>query len=278
MLIGQNIYEMRKSKDITQEVLASAMGVSAQAVSKWESGGTPDIELLPKIADYFGVSLDSLFGRNANEINNLETEITRSLAETLDEKSKFRMAFEYCWAIEKGMVGVTDNVSTTKEIADQHSQMIHSQVVVDEGFTSMSFNEKLQYFYIMPEPEAGWKEKLGYSEQYLDLFEFLSDRNVLRLLFFLNTRDNKPFTPHLVEKTLGVEEAEASLIIEALLNRKFLETGVIELDDELKTIYTFRSNPAFIGLLAMCEVLLHNVTSFYCCRGRRNKPYLADLK
>lgn len=60
--IGMNIVSLRKNRGITQEEMAKNVVVSAQAVSKWEHGGVSDTEL-PMIADYFGVSVDSLFGR-----------------------------------------------------------------------------------------------------------------------------------------------------------------------------------------------------------------------
>lgn len=61
--IGMQIAKLRKENNITQDELAKKLDVSAQAVSKWENGGAPDLDLLPKIADYFGVSIDYLFGR-----------------------------------------------------------------------------------------------------------------------------------------------------------------------------------------------------------------------
>ena len=64
--MGEIIREMRKSKGLTQEALAQAMGVSIQAVSKWETGQSlPDVTLLPAIADYFNIPVDALFGREA---------------------------------------------------------------------------------------------------------------------------------------------------------------------------------------------------------------------
>ena len=61
--IGKIIRELRRRDGRTQEMLASALGVTSQAVSCWESGGSyPDMELLPSIANYFGVSIDELFG------------------------------------------------------------------------------------------------------------------------------------------------------------------------------------------------------------------------
>lgn len=61
--INENIARLRKEKGVTQEELAVALGVSNQAVSKWEAGKCcPDIEILPELARYFRVSIDELIG------------------------------------------------------------------------------------------------------------------------------------------------------------------------------------------------------------------------
>jgi two-component system chemotaxis response regulator CheY len=66
--VGKKIYELRKSKEMTQEKLASELGVSVAAVSKWETGNSiPDIIMLCSIADYFDVSTDELLGRTKNK-------------------------------------------------------------------------------------------------------------------------------------------------------------------------------------------------------------------
>lgn len=62
MNIGNQIKSLRLEKKVRQEEVAEYLGVSTQAVSKWETGAsTPDIALLPGIATYFGVSIDELF-------------------------------------------------------------------------------------------------------------------------------------------------------------------------------------------------------------------------
>ena len=64
MTIGNQIAHFRKSLNLTQEALARALGVTNQAVSKWESNqACPDIQLLPVLADLFHVTIDELFGR-----------------------------------------------------------------------------------------------------------------------------------------------------------------------------------------------------------------------
>ena len=60
---SKQLQKFRKQSGITQEQLAAKLGVTAQAVSKWENGSYPDGDLLPKIADIFDVSIDNLYGR-----------------------------------------------------------------------------------------------------------------------------------------------------------------------------------------------------------------------
>lgn len=79
--LGNNIRQFRRRDKRTQEALAEALGVTSQAVSRWESGGSyPDMNLIPSIANYFGVSIDELFGYNAWENERLVNEICRKAA------------------------------------------------------------------------------------------------------------------------------------------------------------------------------------------------------
>ena len=76
MKLGEKIKTLRKQKNISQEVFANYLGVSFQAVSKWENGNTmPDVMLIPAIASFFGVSTDELFDFNLFETEKQVTEI-----------------------------------------------------------------------------------------------------------------------------------------------------------------------------------------------------------
>ncbi len=60
--IGKKLYELRKQSGFTQDYVAEKLGVSAQAVSKWENDiSCPDIMALPNIATLYGISIDELF-------------------------------------------------------------------------------------------------------------------------------------------------------------------------------------------------------------------------
>ena len=61
--IGETIRRLRKEKDITQEEFAEVLGVSCQSVSRWENNSCyPDIELIPVISAFLGISTDKLMG------------------------------------------------------------------------------------------------------------------------------------------------------------------------------------------------------------------------
>lgn len=61
--ISEKILGLRRERGITQDALAAALGVTYQAVSKWENAlACPDVTMLPKIAEYFGISMAELFG------------------------------------------------------------------------------------------------------------------------------------------------------------------------------------------------------------------------
>lgn len=71
--LGERIKELRLRDGRTQDALASALGVTAQAVSRWEKAICyPDMEMLPSIANYFGVSIDELFGYDNDRSKKVE--------------------------------------------------------------------------------------------------------------------------------------------------------------------------------------------------------------
>lgn len=71
--MANQIKILRKAKGVTQEEMGTALGISYQAISKWENDTTlPDIQMIPKIAEYFGISIDELFGYKLNALTNKE--------------------------------------------------------------------------------------------------------------------------------------------------------------------------------------------------------------
>lgn len=88
--LGRKILEARKAQGLTQEQLGTELGVSPQAVSRWENGeSAPDIALLPDICRVLGISADTLLGIDgAIGIQTLARELARRLSEQKEQRHK----------------------------------------------------------------------------------------------------------------------------------------------------------------------------------------------
>jgi len=99
LMFAQRLRKYRRERDLTQEQLAAAIDISPQSVSKWERGdGYPDITLLPRIANYFGVSIDFLLGNDAltreEDLQNFFRIIREELPNDADDE-RLRIGKEY---------------------------------------------------------------------------------------------------------------------------------------------------------------------------------------
>lgn len=85
--LGEKIRTLRKSRNISQEVLAAYLGVTFQAVSKWEKGETlPDVTQIPAIAAFFEVSTDELFDFNRLEMEKKVQQACWDIADWRNER------------------------------------------------------------------------------------------------------------------------------------------------------------------------------------------------
>lgn len=90
--IGTKIKELRKRDGRTQESMANAIGVTAQAISRWEAnGGYPDMQIIPSIANYFGITIDELFGYECERQNKID-----ALVQAITEKNKLNNGEDIC--------------------------------------------------------------------------------------------------------------------------------------------------------------------------------------
>ena len=96
---AENLKQLRKAKEITQEKLADFLGVTGQTISRWELGICyPDLELLPSIANYFGASIDMLLSNDASA-KEKDLEAFYKKLNTIpftDRTGRIRFVQEYC--------------------------------------------------------------------------------------------------------------------------------------------------------------------------------------
>lgn len=94
-MISMRIRELRKQAKLSQEMMAEKIGVSRQAITKWETGlGVPDLENLVAIADLFKLSLDELMGRDIEHETLAKDYLYESVTEyDIDGKKDFDISF-----------------------------------------------------------------------------------------------------------------------------------------------------------------------------------------
>lgn len=275
--IGSVILNLRKNKGVTQEDVAKYVGVSAQAVSKWENGGVPDTELLPKIADYFSVSIDELFGRTFSDYVDLQTALMNKITDTPKDQ-RFELVFNYCWDMERAFM-TPDHKIETNSIEDYEKEICreeqhYSTILTDYGFTRMGIANRSQYFLIVPnakDPELAYFNGIDYQS----FFKDFSDGDVFDACVMLNKREgHKAFTPSLLVKTMSITYERAVEILDVLKKYRFVWTSQIELDDDVQTVYHFKPTPSFVALLIFAREIIDEPEIFCYNMSWRNKPYL----
>ena len=114
MTIGANIKRLRVNRGVTQEQLGDALGVSGQAVSKWENeSALPDILFLPKLAEYFGISIDELMGYKLNALTYKEQFVKFMLGNGILKTGEFELKHGQ----KKNYYLDTENFTTNAQIA-----------------------------------------------------------------------------------------------------------------------------------------------------------------
>jgi len=271
--IGEHIAALRQGAGRTQEELAQAVGVSAQAVSKWECGGMPDAALLPGVADFLGVLIDRLYGREGAGGDIYE--VLRRRFAGMDHAQRMREGMSICFDLQKVLGGDSNSRLTMAELWEKlpHGHC-HSKMLYDSGISLMSVTADIPYFMLLTEPPEGWEKGLFSAEDYAGLFHVLGGEHAMRTLFFLLRRNGwQPFTPRLLEKSLGLTREQAMEVLEGFVRFKLVSAAEAQLDDAVQTIYNFEPNPALLAILAVGKEVVQMPNSHHFYSSNRNKPF-----
>ena len=271
--IGQIIANLRKEKGVKQEELASYLNVSAQAVSKWENGGTPDIEHIPAIADYFGVTTDEIFGHGKVSGSGLAQAITATIQSEKCE-NQVEKSFEICSMAEAGLFAQIGPL--IYEESDSNHE-VYSQMQTDYGFTDMCIGNKIRYFLSVPEIKDKNTALLD-NVDYQSLFEELSKKDVFDSLIYILKRkgQRKQFTNKLISRELNLPPERASEILCVLRKYSLLYANTLEIDDGDETVYTVDTSGAiaFVSMLIFARNMIERPCNYYYYKGGRTTALL----
>ncbi len=266
------------SRNLTQAELGKLVGVSMQAVSKWERGGTPDIEVLLLLAEHFGVTMDEIFGRKINTSDDLN-EMLYNVMLQAPSKNKIELACRYCWAIFKGMSDIPgmQNVDYCPE-KPRHPENTRSRVATDEGIGYALATQDAHMVAIMPEPEEGYGATLASVDAYTELFRFLSDPDVFRLFLFLFTRSQSLFSKKLAAQATSIPEEKVESVFDVFEKREWLTKERADMGDESVTLYRATYKEYFAFFLHFANELMIAPRFWYLSNANdRTNPLLKKL-
>lgn len=278
-VLGEQIKKYRIKIGYTQEQLGQILGVTTQAVSKWERGGLPDTDILPRIAQSLGVSIDALFGHDdENEMLNLARKINR-----MPIQEAYRYAFEICWAIE---IGLMRDFSLIEKFINFFSEGLrkssvqdnyYSKILTDGGISTARISPDFRHFFLMTEPSDSILNQISDLEALRSVFEVFSDEKCLRILFSMYTRLNHPVTEDVLIRQTGIDKADLERCMEILCkNRLATQSPVVTLDGETNA-YQFSQESSVIPLLCIADEIVKTIKNDYCdfvISFERTKPLM----
>ncbi len=291
MELGKNIAALRRQKGMTQEQLGQALGVSGQAVSKWEKGGAPDTELLPSIADRLGVTIDTLFGRADEPTENMSETLMRWLGAIPAEKRMielFRLlcvTFQRPYYVNESTLGdLMDSVFVHLPIKSCYSTDIinhteetlwmRSSAVLDNGIQLGVPAEDCPMFLLMPEPEGGYEANLIDNDRYRKLFSALALPGALELVRTLYGRKTGYCSAKAIAKAAGISPEDAERALSALCDCNVLKKSQVELETSPVEVYTLSDLEAFVPFLLFSRWMCDRGKAYICSWDDRKRPLL----
>lgn len=236
--LGLKIKELRKTYGRTQETMADDLGVTPQAISRWESnGGYPDIEIIPIIANYFHITIDELFGYSKDR--------EKIIGDIISEAENAINAREDMTDCIKMLRLATKEFPTEAQLFVHLGYALIQQGMIKHGARSYTKDDS-DYTFTDTEYNAEnihWQEALSTFEKLLDMDFYGADRDAIILIMII-TYQNMGYT----DKAIALAEKQNSLIVskellmpkatDSELRDKYQGEAIISLLVELKNVMT----------------------------------------
>jgi len=275
MSLSANIKRLRLEKDMTQEQLATKLGVSAQAVSKWETSETyPDGALLIPLANELEVSLDELFGNESVTMADISSKIVKLIHAT-EANERFNVARDIGWQIERGLFNCRMEIEKKYDPNEIKNQKNASYILDDNGFTFISNGEE-PFFSVFPQPAEGYGHFLNDKDDLQKIFAALSHTDTMNALIYLyHKTENYVFERAVLQRDCEIANDQINAVIDDLLTLKLIWKQELTINGEKRVLYYSRPSHKLIALFIMARELGYK--GAYCLQSHiRNTPFFKE--
>ncbi len=274
--MGAIIAAHRKAKGLTQEQLGEAVGVSGQAVSKWENGGIPDTLLLPVIAETLGVTVDQLFGVEKSVKDMSEADFERLVFDYCRERDfDFDRLLRVVWCMHTAAWGGEVELVPLREVIDKNAgnEQITSQVIRDEGTTYLSLIKGFPFFCAVKD-DPGISKRILAETDFGEFFSLLADDDGRRaILFTQTTTESNQYTAEAMAQKMGIDKAKFDELLPRLVKYGLLHEDSVTIADRRIMVYHKWNNPEIRPLLMMAYQFIHARQCYYNFTCNRAKAY-----
>ena len=275
MSLSANIKRLRLEKNLTQEQLATKLGVSAQAVSKWETSETyPDGALLVPLANELEVSLDELFGNDSVSMADISGRIVKLIHNT-EATERLNVARDIGWQIERGLFNCRMEIEKKYDPNEIKNQKNASYILDDNGFTIVS-NGKEPFFSVFPEPTEGYGHFLNDKDDLQKIFAAISHADTMNALIYLYHRtENYVFESSVLAKDCEISNDKIDAVLDDLLLLKVMWKQNLTINGEERTLYYSRPSHKLLALFIMAREIGYK--GAYSLQSHiRNTPFFKE--
>lgn len=273
-LLGEKIAQYRKAAGLTQEELGRAVGISAQAVSRWECGGAPDVTLLPAIADKLGVSIDALFGRENGKRVDVEEAVDRWLCEFPNEERMDQFC-RLAWSCIKNFLPAGLNMpkmgyldTCQPDLDDGNDRLMLTQCCGGGGILLDVHAEDMSFVTLWPKPEGGCAQWFAPKNEYRRLFGLLAKPGCLELLEYLHSRKLSYVSPAVAAKHLTLPRETVEELLNALAERQILRSVELELEEGEVTAYQVVEPQKLVPFLLLARCFMQSDMNYMRLENR----------
>ena len=282
--VGMNISELRRKAGLTQEQLGKAVGVSTQAVSRWECGGTPDITLLPAIADRLGVSIDRLFGRDNSHTDVME--LAANYMVSLPQQDRAAWLCKLLWKCANRWVSIPFSDWDALDYLDDflvqtptetESHWARSELAFDDSMLLGSPNRQLHFFLVAEEPEEGYLPYLLSPAQYETLFRTLAAPHSVEVLLYLyQCRLKSYILPGTIAARLKLDVDAVRAILEQLHQARLVEATDVEMESGMEKAYQARESVGIVLFFLFARWIQEKDAYFLAAQVRKTPIFRKD--
>jgi len=275
MSLSSNIKRLRLDKNLTQEQLATKLGVSAQAVSKWETSETyPDGALLVPLANELEVSLDELFGNDSVTMADISSKIVKLIHNT-EATERFNVARDIGWQIERGLFNCRMKIEKKYDPNEIKNQKNASYILDDNGFTIVS-NGIEPFFSVFPEPTEGYGHFLNDKDDLQKIFAALSHTDTMNALIYLyHKAENYVFESAVLQRDCEITNDQINAVIDDLLTLKLIRKEELTINDKKRVLYYSRPSHKLLAVLLMAREIGYK-GAYSLQSHRRNTPFIKE--